>query len=75
MAAKKSNRSIYNEFFKKFAKKGYVGSLIKNNLGNFVFEFELDTKKDVDEAKDYLFKNLVKYRSSSVNTKKVMVFF
>lgn len=76
MAKKKiSARTVYNRFFDKFKRKdGYIGSLLKNRTQQDVFQFQFDSISDVKEAKEYLSKNGVNYRTSSVDKKKVMVF-
>ena len=74
MAEKRGNRAVYRSFFEKFKRKGgYIGSLLKNAAGTSVFEFEFDSKKDTDEAKEYLSKNSIRYITNSINPRKVMV--
>jgi hypothetical protein len=70
---KKSATSLYNEFFSKFSRKGYVGSRLKNKTGNSVFEVELDTKKDIDDAKNYLNENGIKYNIGTINSKRLLI--
>jgi hypothetical protein len=70
---KKSATSLYKEFFLKFYRKGYVGSRLKNKTGNSVFEVELDTKKDIDEAKNYLNENGIKYNIGTTNSKRLLI--
>lgn len=73
MAKKKTGRSLYNDFFEKFKKKGgYIGSLLKNKAGQSVFEFHFDSKNDADEAKKYLSENAVKYTTSSTDPRRVI---
>ena len=70
---KKSSSTLYNEFFSKFSKKGYVGSKLKNKAGNSVFEVELDTKKDIDDAKEFLNENGLKYNINTINPKSLLI--
>ena len=70
---KKSPTTLYKEFFSKFYRKGYVGSILKNKTGNSVFEVELDTKKDIDDAKNYLNENGIKYNVGTINSKRLLI--
>lgn len=70
---KKSTASLYKEFFSKFSRKGYVGSILKNKTGTSVFEVELDTKKDIDDAKNYLNENGIKYNVGTINSKRLLI--
>ena len=70
---KKSPTTLYKEFFSKFYRKGYVGSILKNKAGNSVFEVELDTKKDIDDAKNYLNENGIKYNVGTINSKRLLI--
>ena len=70
---KKSSSTLYNEFFSKFWKKGYVGSKLKNKAGNSVFEVELDNKKDIDDAKEFLNENGLKYNINTINSKSLLI--
>lgn len=71
---KKGSRSNYNSFFKKFqSKSGYISSLLKNDNGKNVFEFEFDSKNDTEQAKKYLTENSIRYITNSINSRKVMV--
>jgi len=70
---KKGSLALYNEFFAKFYKKGYVGSKLKNKAGNSVFEVELDTKKDIDDAKEFLNQNGLKYNINTINPKSLLI--
>lgn len=74
MAQKKGSRANYNAFFNKFkTRSGYIGSLLKNSIGNSVFEFEFTYKKDIEEAKDFLKEKEIKFVANQVNPKRIIV--
>lgn len=70
---KPSAKKIYNSFFDKFCKKGYVSSMMKNKLGNDIFEFQAESSVYAVEAKKYLIDNGIKYSTISVNVRTVYV--
>lgn len=74
MAKKISTRTVYNIFFDKYQKAGYISHLLKTASNKKVFEFEFDSISDVKDAKDFLSEKNINYRASSLNKKKVMVF-
>lgn len=71
---KKTPKAIYLAFFEKFKRKpGYIGSLLNNNAGEKLFEIHFDFKKDVDEAKEYLKLNGIKYSIGAIDNKRLLI--